>query len=114
MAPFGLSHGQGLSPNAYGKPYRFQYNGYFEGDSFNSADGTEFTPVNSNVMSLARIKETPHKNPKSITDKFGFMKYYGYFLIFDNGYGTDLVRIVFSTEKDAENYKKALNKQFLH
>ncbi|MBR1406873.1 MAG: hypothetical protein IJ578_08105 [Bacteroidales bacterium] len=103
-----------LSKHAYGKSHPFEYRGYFEGNSFSSSPGTFFTRVNQEEFARAKVKETPHYISKTITDKFGYMKYEGFFLIFDNGYGSEIVRIYFANKKDAENYIHAVNKQFIH
>ena len=70
--------------------------------------------MNQVQFAQARIKETPKYTAKTITDKFGHMRYEGYFLIFDNGKGSEIVRIFFSDQQDAVRFINAVNKQFLH
>ena len=104
----------GLQPRKYGKEYSFIFKGQFEGESFSSSDGTVFVPINNPNNAIATIWESPKKQPRRMTDKFGYLNLNGHFLRINNDKGTDIVRIYFRNTKDALLYMSAIDKQFVH
>lgn len=112
--PFESFYWEGLKASQYGKEYPFVYRGRFGDKYFQSSKGTVFVPVNNKNNARATIKESPKKNSKEISDKFGYLRLSGHFLILNNRKGTDIVRIYFANTDDALLYMSAIDKQFAH